>query len=91
MTTSVSLRILRKPQAMEALGLPLSTFNLRVKQRLVTAPVSLGSRSVGWPSTDIDALVQAICKGASNSQITALVHTLELERKTNLSPHLSLL
>jgi prophage regulatory protein len=66
---------------METLGLPLSTLNLRVKQGLVTSPIPLGARAVGWPSSEIDTLVKAICTGANNDQLSALVIKLELGRK----------
>jgi prophage regulatory protein len=89
MATNDYLRILRKPQAMEALGLPLSSFNLRVKQRLITSPISLGARAVGWPSSEIDSLVLAICSGATKNQIEALVIDLEHKRRTGMSVQFS--
>lgn len=89
MATNDSLRILRKPQAMEALGLPLSSFNLRVKQRLITSPISLGARAVGWPSSEIDSLVAAICSGATKNQIEALVIDLEHKRQTGMNVQFS--
>ena len=83
MNTYTPLRILRKPQAMQALGLPLSTFNLRVRQRLITKPISLGARAVGWPSSEIEALVNEICRGASRERVGELVIELERRRKAS--------
>jgi len=74
--------ILRLPTVKSRTGLSRSTIYLRIKQGLFSAPVSLGARAVGWPSTDIDALNNARIAGKSEDEIRALVIDLEKERKS---------
>lgn len=80
MGLTITSLIVRKQQAMEALKLPISTFNLHVKKRLITRPISLGGRAVGWPLSEIDALIRARNAGANTDQIRELVQSLERER-----------
>ena len=47
---------------------------------LFTKPVPIGSRSVGWPSTEVFAINAARVAGQSNSEIRELVVKLEQAR-----------
>ena len=61
-------------------GLPRSTIYLRIQQGLLTKPISLGGRSVGWPATEISQINAARIAGKSNEEIKNLVDDLEKQR-----------
>lgn len=56
-----------------------SIYNL-IANRLLTRPVSLGLRSVGWPSYEIDLIFAARVAGKSDDEIKTLVSELEAAR-----------
>lgn len=58
-----------------------STAYNRVADQLLTSPVSLGGRAVGWPSHELDAISAAILAGKTEDEIRALVRKLEVDRK----------
>jgi len=74
--------ILRLPAIKESTGLSRSTLYLRIAQGLLTKPVNLGGRAVGWPASEVAALNAAHIAGKSNSEIRDLVVKLEAARKT---------
>jgi prophage regulatory protein len=47
---------------------------------LLTRPVQLGSRAVGWPEHEIEALNRARLAGADDDAIRALVDELHMQR-----------
>lgn len=47
---------------------------------LFTVPVSIGQRAVGWPDTEVKALVAARIAGQTDDQIRELVHRLHEAR-----------
>lgn len=85
----MSLHIFRLPAIKIRYGAPRSTVYHRISQGLWTKPVRLGSRSVGWPDYECDAIASARIAGQSDDQIRALVAQLEADRKhctgTNVS------
>jgi len=72
--------LLRLPAVMAQSGYSRSTIYLRMSQGLWTKPVSLGARAVAWPAGDVAALNAARIAGKTDSQIRALVLTLEAGR-----------
>ena len=56
-----------------------SIYNL-IANRLLPRPVSLGLRSVGWPSYEIEVIFAARVAGKSDDEIKALVSELEAAR-----------
>lgn len=73
--------ILRLPSVMSQSGHSRSTLYLRISQGLWTKPISLGGRTVGWPATEVSALLSARIAGKSDQEVKKLVKTLETERK----------
>ena len=73
--------ILRLPAVKACTGLSRSTIYLRISDNLWTKPVTLGVRSVGWPSYEIEALNAARIAGKSDDEIRILVVKLEAARK----------
>ncbi len=74
--------ILRLPAVKERTGLSRSTIYLRIKQGLLPKPVCLGTRAVGWPAAEVEALNSARIAGSTDEEIRELVKLLEAERKT---------
>lgn len=74
--------ILRLPSVKSELGLSRSTVYLRITQGLFTSQVSLGSRAVGWPASEVAAINSARISGKSDEEIRALVTILEAARKS---------
>ena len=76
----MSNAIYRLSQVKIETGLPRSTIYLRIQQGLLTKPISLGGRSVGWPATEISQINAARIAGKSNEEIKNLVDELENQR-----------
>lgn len=72
--------ILRLPAVLSECGLSRSTLYLRITQGLWTKPISLGGRSVGWPSSDVSFLNAARIAGKSDQEVRQLVQSLEAAR-----------
>ena len=51
-----------------------------VREGLFTVPVPIGQRAVGWPDTEVKALVAARIAGKTDDQIRDLVHRLHSAR-----------
>jgi prophage regulatory protein len=77
--------ILRRPRVEEAIGLSRSTIYLRVSQGLFTRPVSLGPRAVGWPASEVAAIIAARIAGKPDEEIRELVAQLEAARMASVS------
>lgn len=75
------MTILRKPAVMAEMGYrsPTSPYN-DIHAGLLTHPVRLGQRSVGWPSEEVAAILSARIAGQSDEQIRQLVHSLHAAR-----------
>lgn len=75
------ITILRLPAVKARAGLSRSTIYLRVSQGLWPRPISLGSRAVGWPSNEVEAINAARVAGHSDEDVRALVRRLHDERR----------
>jgi prophage regulatory protein len=73
--------ILRIKSVKAESGYPRSTLYLRIAQGLWTKPVSLGERTVGWPSEEVAAINAARISGKTDEEIRVLVVKLEAARK----------
>jgi prophage regulatory protein len=77
----MTLTILRRPAVSRALGRSRSATYLDIQQGLMTPPVAIGLRAVGWPDSEVNALVAARIAGKSDDDIRALVIELLAARK----------
>jgi prophage regulatory protein len=77
----MSQQIQRQPQVSAETGLSRATLYQRIKEGLLTPPVSLGLRAVGWPDSEIKAINAARIAGKSDSEIRELVKSLVAARK----------
>jgi len=80
-TTVKQLRILRIKETLDLRGLPRSTFYEHINQGLMTPPVSLGARSVGWPESEVYEINRALISGANTEKIKCLVTELIEQRQ----------
>lgn len=55
----MTTRIIRLPEVIIRTGQSRSTIYDRIRQGVFPAPISLGSRSVGWLESDIDEWIAA--------------------------------
>ena len=78
-------KILRLPQVMDECGLARSTVYLRIKQGLLTKPISIGPRCVGWPQAEIEAINAARIAEKSDEEVRTLVAELQANRKAGVS------
>jgi prophage regulatory protein len=74
-------RILRCADVLNRRGVGRSTMYADVAVGLFPSPVRIGKRSVGWPESEVDALVRARVAGKSTDQIRTLVKALEGKRQ----------
>jgi prophage regulatory protein len=82
MNYSTDLKISRKPEVLNTFGFEKSTLYTRIKAGLIPPPVSLGGfRAVGWIHHEIQAVLAAMCSGASQDQIKLLVLELISQRQ----------
>lgn len=73
--------ILRRKQVQVRTGLSRSTIYANIASGLFVSQVSIGARAVGWPSSEVDAIVAARIAGKSDDEIRALVAKLQAARK----------
>jgi prophage regulatory protein len=77
----MSFHLIRLPEVRKRSGLATSTVYLRVKQGLLTPPVSIGFNASAWPDQEIDQINAAWAAGASIDQIKDLVARLIEKRR----------
>lgn len=76
----MAITIQRLIKARDSLGVSRSTFYLQIAEGLITKPVQIGARAVGWPSNEIEAILNARIAGKTQPEIKALVKELESQR-----------
>lgn len=74
------MKILRLKAVIEKTGRPKSGIYSDVRNGLLTNPVPIGARAVGWPSDEVDSVIRARIAGKSESEIKALVDSLMKKR-----------
>jgi len=79
----MSHTILRLPAVLRKRGRSRSAHYLDIQEGLFTHPVSIGSRAVGWPEHEVDAINAARIAGKTDSEIRRLVRKLEVARKAS--------
>ena len=77
----MNIKIIRLPDVCKAMGLARSTVYLRVSQGLLTKPISLGGKAVGWPYEDVEEIILARIYGKTDKEISLLVQRLMDSRK----------
>lgn len=72
--------IIRLPSVIKQTGKSRSSIYRDIQSGLITAPVSIGARSIGWPESEIAALNAARIAGKSDDEIKSLVKKLIAQR-----------
>lgn len=80
-----SFTVLRRPSLLKLLPFSKSTLQNRINDGLIPPPVSLGGRCVGWLESEINQILEAMFRGASNDDIQILVSTLVEARSSDKS------
>jgi prophage regulatory protein len=80
----MAIIIHRIAKAKEILGISRSTFYAQVSQGLITKPIHVGLRAVGWLSNEIEAILNARIVGKNEAEIKTLVLTLQNQRTSKL-------
>jgi prophage regulatory protein len=75
------MRILRLPSVVDRTGESRTTIYARITANLFPRPIQLGVRSVGWLESEVEAMIAARVRGASDDDVRTLVATLEAARK----------
>ena len=77
--------LLRKPQVLRANGFSKSTLHNRINDGLYPPPISIGPRSVAWPSNEVESLINARIAGKTPDEIRLLVKVLVEKRTEGVS------
>lgn len=80
-----SVRLERRPLVEARTGLPTSSLYEHVAKRLMVPPIRISSRSVAWIAAEIDAIIRARARGASEEEIRRLVTSLVKGRNVSSS------
>ena len=73
-------RILRRPEVLELTGWSKSTLYNRIESQHFIKPISLGLRSIGFVSSEVNAVLNAMIQEKSPEQIKQLVQELIQQR-----------
>lgn len=77
----LSVSILRKPEVKAETGWRSdASVSSAVRAGLLTKPIQLGPRSVGWPDYEVKAINAARISGKTDADIRALVTRLHAQR-----------
>ena len=73
MNNTNQLRISRKNEILDRLGISKSPFHNRINDGLFPPPISLGERAVGWPSYEVDEILSYLVAGKTKEAVKTLV------------------
>ena len=73
-------RILRRPEVLLLTGWSKSTLYNRIESQHFIKPISLGQRSIGFVSSEVNAVLQAMIEEQTPEQIKQLVSKLINQR-----------
>ena len=76
----MAIKILRLPSTLDRTGNGRSTHYQHIANGLWPPPVRIGSRSVGWPEHECEAVIAARIGGKSDDEIRSLVTALVAAR-----------
>jgi prophage regulatory protein len=76
-------RILRRPEVLELTGWSKSTLYNRIESQQFVKSISLGERSIGFISYEVDAVIKAMFEEQAPEQIKVLVTELIANRTAN--------
>jgi prophage regulatory protein len=74
-------RILRRPEVLELTGWSKSTLYNRIESQHFIKPISLGQRSIGFVSSEVNAVLSAMIQEKAPEEIKQLVQELINQRQ----------
>lgn len=74
------INIQRLPVVQSTMGLSRSSIYGHIAQGLFPKPIHIGSRAVGWPSHEVQMLINARISGSTEEAIRQLVIDLTAKR-----------
>lgn len=76
-------RILRRPEVLTLTGWSKSTLYNRIESQHFVKPISLGQRSIGFISYEVDSVIKAMIEEKTPEKIKSLVKDLIASRTAN--------
>jgi len=70
----------RRPEVQARAGISRSTLYAQTSQGLWPKSLKIAARAVGWPSKEVDAVIEARIAGKTDEEIRLLVKNLEVAR-----------
>lgn len=70
------ITFLRLPRVINRLGISKATLYVQINAGTMTPGAPVGSRAVGWPEHEIDAIARARFAGCTDDEIRGLVRSL---------------
>jgi prophage regulatory protein len=77
------IRILRRPEVLNLTGWSKSTLYNRIESQQFVKSISLGQRSIGFISYEVDAVIKAMFEEQTPEEIRSLVKELVANRTAN--------
>ena len=74
------MAILRVNRVMDFMGVRRTSIHEAVKDGTLTRPIRVTAGAVGWPESEVQAVIAARIAGKSKAEIQALVNTLHAQR-----------
>lgn len=75
------MRLLRLPDVARKLGVCRATLYNKIKEGIFPVPVGIGTRSVAWPSYEVDAMIRFMVAGMSKRELSEQSRKLVGERR----------
>ena len=80
----MSVSILRLPRVIDRFGRRRSAIYDDIARGVITRPVAIGPRSVGWPAEEIDIIIGARIAGRGEEEMRAIVDRLHAARQVGV-------
>lgn len=80
------IEILRRSEVMLAFGYKShASIYSNLKAGVLTAPINISARSVGWPRGEVQSILEARIAGHTDEQIRVLVDRLHAQRQERVA------
>jgi prophage regulatory protein len=77
----MAIRVLRLPTVLERTGYSRSALYARISAGLFPRPIALGARASAWPEHDVDRVLAAQIRSASDEELRAEVEMIHAQRQ----------
>ena len=80
----MSITIIRLPRVIDRIGRRRSAIYADIQRGVITRPVAIGRRSVGWPADEIDIIIGARVAGRGEDELRTIVERLHAARQVGV-------